>query len=280
MVTRTVQEIVTGKQTVDGAGVRLTRVLGIATVKAFDPFLMLDAFDSANPDDYIRGFPMHPHRGIETFTYLIEGVIEHQDSLGHKGVITGGSCQWMTAGNGILHQEMPQAAPRMFGLQLWINLPRKDKMTHPVYRDIESAAVPMVHESAADIRVVSGAYKDTAGAAKGEYVDATFLDVTVKPGQTWSFATNPDDTLFIYTFTGACRFEGHPQPVEPKRAVLFSHGDTFTTTALHEGARFVLVMGKALREPVAWGGPIVMNTEEELQRAFDELSAGTFIKHA
>ncbi|WP_310601120.1 pirin family protein [Desulfobulbus sp.] len=280
MALRTVQDIITGRPGMDGAGVKLTRVLSNGTVKAFDPFLMLDAFDSTNPDDYTRGFPMHPHRGIETLTYLVEGTIEHEDSLGNKGVIHSGCCQWMTAGSGILHQEMPKASPHMFGLQLWINLPRVKKMVSPAYRDITASQIPMLCEASADILVVAGAYKGTPGAAKSDYTHITFLDVTVRPGQTWNLPTDPEKTLFIYTFSGECRVEGTEQLLGPKRAVLCANGDSFSVTASEAGARFVLATGKPLREPVEWGGPIVMNTAEELRTAFIELDEGTFIKHA
>jgi redox-sensitive bicupin YhaK (pirin superfamily) len=263
----------------DGAGVKLTRVLSNGTVKAFDPFLLLDAFDSTNPDDYTRGFPMHPHRGMETFTYLVEGTVEHEDSLGNKGVIHSGCCQWMTAGSGILHQEMPKASPHMFGLQLWINLPCAKKMVAPAYRDIIASQIPVLREASADILVVAGTYKGTPGAAKSDYTHLTFLDVTVQPGQAWNLPTDPEETLFIYTFSGECHFEGTKHPIGPKRAVLCGGGDSFSVTASEAGARFVLAAGKPLHEPVEWGGPIVMNTAEELRTAFIELDEGTFIKH-
>ncbi len=282
MTQRTIIKTVTGSPTIDGAGVKLVRVLGTGTVYDFDPFLMLDAFDSTNPDDYVRGFPMHPHRGIETFTYLIEGEIDHQDSLGNSGVIRGGDCQWMTAGRGILHQEMPKAPKdgrgRMLGLQLWINLPAKHKMTEPKYRDITAASVPVVQETAAAVRVVSGEYKGQSGAARGEYVDALFLDVTLAPNGLWALDTPPGVTVFAYILQGSCSFPPHSGTAGARRAVLFSSGDILNVSAKAEGARLIVVSGPPLREPVAWGGPIVMNTKEELTQARRDLADGTFVR--
>src|SRR5450759_4985069 len=187
---REIRRIVTGANQVDGAGVKLVRVLGPAQTKEFDPFLMLDAFDSRNPADYIKGFPWHPHRGIETVTYLIAGDIEHGDSLGNKGHILDGGCQWMTAGSGIIHQEMPQPAGWMLGLQLWLNLPRKDKWTRPQYRDITAALIPKVQEESGTVGVISGAYGMAQGATQGDYVKALLLDVTLKPGAGWRLVSS------------------------------------------------------------------------------------------
>lgn len=281
MAQRSVEKIVTGRPSVDGAGVRLVRVLGAPTIYDFDPFLMLDAFDSTNPDDYIRGFPMHPHRGIETFTYLMEGEIDHQDSLGHHGRILDGCCQWMTAGNGILHQEMPKTTERLLGLQLWINLPRAHKMTEPKYRDITPAAVPVLDEDGARVAVVTGTYRSdrnsVEGATRGDYVPVRFLDVRLSPDKSWEVETDPADTAFAYLVQGSCRQDERELPA--RRAVLFGPGDTLRLTGGPEGARFVLVSGRPLREPVAWGGPIVMNTEYEVRQAFQELEDGTFLRH-
>lgn len=282
MAQRSVEKIVTGRPSVDGAGVRLVRVLGAPTVYDFDPFLMLDAFDSTNPDNYIRGFPMHPHRGIETFTYLMEGEIDHQDSLGHHGRILDGCCQWMTAGNGILHQEMPKPTDRLLGLQLWINLPRAHKMTEPKYRDITPAAVPVLDEDGAQVAVVTGTYRsdrgNVEGATRGDYVPVRFLDMRLSPDKSWEVETDPADTVFAYLVQGSCRQGDRELPA--RRAVLFGPGDTLRLTGGPEGARFVLVSGRPLREPVAWGGPIVMNTEYEVRQAFQELEDGTFLRHA
>ncbi len=278
MKRRTVKRVVTGSTQYDGAGVKLVRVIGGADVEDFDPFLMLDAFDSQDPADYIKGFPWHPHRGIETVTYLINGDIEHGDSLGNKGSILDGCCQWMTAGRGILHQEMPQASDRMLGAQLWVNLPKKDKLTHPEYRDITEEMIPLVKEDGVSIRVISGQYGDTPGATAGDYVKVLYLDVDLAPDTEWKLKTIEDDTLFIYIVSGGGRFEETGQHYESKRALLFDSGDELYVKAADEGMRFFLVSGAPLREPIAWGGPIVMNTREELNQAFRELDSGTFIK--
>ena len=276
--TRSVRQIITGSQQVDGAGVHLVRVLGPATTKEFDPFLMLDAFDSRNPDDYIKGFPWHPHRGIETVTYLIAGDIEHGDSLGNKGHIRDGGCQWMTAGSGIIHQEMPQASPRMLGLQLWINLPRKDKFAPPQYRDLTADRIPKVQEATGTVGVISGAYGKAKGATQGDYVKALLLDVTLKPHAAWRLAVDALATLFIYIVEGAGALDDTRKQVESHRAVLLGGGDEFAVQAGQEGMRFVLCAGRPLHEPIAWGGPIVMNTQEELDQAFDEIDQGNFIR--
>jgi len=276
--TRKIRRTVVGSNQVDGAGVHLVRVLGPGTTKEFDPFLMLDAFDSRNPADYIKGFPWHPHRGIETVTYLISGNIEHGDSLGNKGNILDGGCQWMTAGSGIIHQEMPQASPRMLGLQLWINLPRKDKWVRPQYRDITAERIPKVMEEAGTVGVISGAYGKARGATQGDYVKTLLLDVTLKPDAVWRLAVDAQSTLFIYIVDGAALFDDPATRVESHRAVLFGDGDEFAVRAGPAGMRFVLFAGRPLREPIAWGGPIVMNTQEELDQAFAELDAGTFIR--
>lgn len=276
---RTIREVVTGTTQYDGAGVKLVRVIGNANVKDFDPFLMLDAFDSTNPADYTKGFPWHPHRGIETITYLIHGDIEHGDSLGNKGRILDGCCQWMTAGSGIMHQEMPVAADRMLGVQLWLNLPAGDKMTDPKYRDITADMIPRIQEGDSSVGIISGNYKGTAGAVQGDYVKALFLDVDLKPGAKWESATDPDAALFIYIVEGEGSFGESGQDMQrSKRAVLFNSGDAFVARAGEHGIRFFLLSARPLKEPVAWGGPIVMNTQEELEQAFRELRNGTFIR--
>ena len=277
--TRTVKKIITGEQTVDGAGVRLVRVIGRKDTKEFDPFLMLDAFDSRNPLDYIKGFPWHPHRGIETITYLIQGDIEHGDSLGNTGSILDGECQWMTAGSGIIHQEMPKASERMLGVQLWLNLPAADKMTAPMYHGITQGEMPVVDEEKAQVRVIAGTYKETAGARAGDFVKPLLLDVELNAGAEWMLQTDPDASLFIYIFQG----EGAVGVVEEtaiaaKQAVLFSEGALLQVKAAESGLRFLLAAGRPLQEPIAWGGPIVMNTQEELDLAFRELKENTFIK--
>lgn len=288
MSRRKCKSIVRGQHAVDGAGVHLRRVLGLRTVEDFDPFLMLDGFDSANPQDYIKGFPWHPHRGIETVTYLLQGEIEHGDSLGNKGVIRDLQCQWMTAGSGIIHQEMPKPSERMLGCQLWVNLPKKDKMTQPVYRDIKQQGVSVVQEKNAAIRVLSGNYHDHHGAVKGEYLKVQYLDVALEPNSVWSYRQTPNDqTLFLYLIDGTLAADDALVNFEEKAcAILLSASsaknsdfDEVLVKAGAEGARFFLLAAKPLKEPVAWGGPIVMNTEEELDEAFRELDNKTFIKH-
>ncbi len=279
MTIRHIRKIVAGEATEDGAGVKLVRVLGPATVDDFDPFLMLDAFDSTNPDDYIRGFPWHPHRGIETITYLVEGIIDHGDSLGNKGRIESGGCQWMTAGSGIIHQEMPQPAPRMLGLQFWLNLPRAQKMSPPKYHGAVKDQVPVVNEDQATIRVIAGDYQGLKGALTPDHVQADFLDVELTAEAEWSFKADPEATIYLYILSGGGVFDEKSGPVTKKKALLFGPGDEIKIKAGLEGLRFVLCQAGALSEPVAWGGPIVMNSRAELNQAFEELENDTFIKN-
>lgn len=278
MQLRTIRKVVTGITQYDGAGVKLVRVISRPDVVEFDPFLMLDAFDSYDSIDYTKGFPWHPHRGIETVTYLISGDIEHEDSLGNKGNILDGCCQWMTAGGGILHQEMPKPSDRMLGVQLWLNLPRKDKMVAPKYRDIRADMVPKI-EDGVTIGIISGHYKGTSGSAQGDYVKMLFLDVDMKAGATWKLETIKDTTLFIYIVEGEGFFDKSDESlISSKRAVLFNNGDGLLAKASESGLRFLLFSGAQLNEPIAWGGPIVMNTPQELQQAFKDIDDGTFVK--
>ena len=276
MSNRKVIRAVTGIQTRDGAGVKLTRVIGERDVRDFDPFLMLDAFDSRCPEDYIAGFPWHPHRGIETVTYLISGEIEHGDSLGNKGSITDGSCQWMTAGSGILHQEMPQPSEHMFGTQLWINLPKKDKMAPPSYHDIKAPAIIKVQEDGAHIAVVSGEYKGRKAPMQGNFVKTTYLDVTLEPDRGWQLETPVENTVFLYIVQGSLSADG--TVCESRRALLFDRAEKLALAAGRQGVRFLLFSARPLNEPVAWAGPIVMNTRAELEQAFRELEDGTFVR--
>lgn len=287
MNNRKATQIVRGQHAVDGAGVRLRRVLGAETIPDFDPFLMLDGFDSTDPKDYIKGFPWHPHRGIETITYLVKGRIEHGDSLGNKGTIYDQECQWMTAGSGIIHQEMPKASERMLGCQLWVNLPAKDKMTEPAYGDITQDKIVVTTEENAVVRILAGSYKGKQGIFEGKYVKVTYLDIDLAPNTTWTYTETPNnETLFTYLLDGTLAVDEQLSDFEEKScAVLFrpTNPDEETNDAVvvrsgNQGARFVLLAAKPLREPVAWGGPIVMNSREELQLAFDELDRGTFIK--
>ena len=277
MSIREIKEIVKGSNQIDGAGVKLVRVIGYSNVYDFDPFLMLDAFDSRNPSDYTKGFPWHPHRGIETITYLIHGEIEHGDSMGNHGSIKDGGCQWMTAGRAIMHQEMPKTAEWMLGMQIWLNLPKKDKLVPPKYHDIREEDIPIVKEQGSIVKILSGAYKDQAGATQGDYVKAIILDVELQPGVTWKVDTEPENTAFIYIVEGEGQFGGKDkQYLQSKRAVLFGKGDEIIVTTQDSPLRMVLLMGKPLKEPIAWGGPIVMNTEEELEQAFQEIRNNTF----
>ena len=275
---RHVKRVIQGFQTSDGAGVKLTRVIGSQDVRDVDPFLMLDAFDSTNPKDYIAGFPFHPHRGIETFTYLIHGIIEHQDSLGNKGVIRDGQAQWMTAGSGIIHQEMPQPAPHMFGLQLWINLPQKDKMCEPAYWDILEDHVQPIEKDGYTIRVISGSVDGVSPEIQPKYVQARILDISLNKDETFKLDISSDSTLFIYTFNSELlNVEDHS--LLPKRSAVLLHDGTKVELKALNDSRFLWFEGLPLNEPVAFGGPIVMNTKEELALAFKELREGTFIKH-
>ncbi|HYE10973.1 MAG TPA: pirin family protein [Patescibacteria group bacterium] len=277
---KNIKKVITGQRATDGAGVKLVRVIGYHDVKEFDPFLMMDAFDSTNPEDYTKGFPWHPHRGIETVTYLIQGDIEHGDSLGNKGSILDGDCQWMTAGSGIIHQEMPKACKRMLGVQLWLNLPAKDKMTKPQYRDILNSKIPIMEEDGHRIQLISGSYKGKDGAIQGDYVKPLFMDVTLKGNSDWSMDVDKDATLFVYILQGEGFFDQtETKLISEKHAVLFHEGDTFYVKASNKGMRFLLLSAKPLKEPIAWGGPIVMNTKEELDQAFMEIDEGTFIKN-
>jgi redox-sensitive bicupin YhaK (pirin superfamily) len=249
---------------------------------------MLDGFDSADPEDYIKGFPWHPHRGIETITYLIKGKIEHGDSLGNKGTINDLECQWMTAGSGIIHQEMPKASERMLGCQIWVNLPAKDKMTVPAYGDITHDKIIVAEEENAVVRILAGTYKGESGVFEGKYVKVKYIDVDLAPDSTWTYTETPNsETLFIYLLDGTIAVDDNLSDFEDKScAVLFASSDkgvaandAVVVRSGKQGARFVLLAAKPLRETVAWGGPIVMNTNEELEQAYEELDNGTFIKH-
>ncbi|BCJ94648.1 hypothetical protein acsn021_22170 [Anaerocolumna cellulosilytica] len=271
-----IKKIIRGQRAVDGAGVHLVRVLGSDDMKDFDPFLMLDSFDSVNPSDYTAGFPMHPHRGIETITYLIAGEIEHEDSLGNKGSIHSGETQWMTAGSGILHQEMPQASDRMLGIQLWLNLPRNEKMTEPAYFSITEEMIAKTTQEEVEIKVISGTFGSTAGIVP-KHIPATLFDILLPPGKELLVPVKSDETAFIFLIEGDTILEG--KRVSEKSAILYDKGDEIVVLAPQDSpSRVLFFSGKPLHEPIAWGGPIVMNTKEELGVAFEELRKGTFIK--
>lgn len=268
--------ILTGHSTIDGAGVKLFRVFANESAKLTDPFLLLDNFGSERPEDYIRGFPWHPHRGIETVTYMLEGKVEHEDSIGNKGVIGSGDIQWMTAGSGILHQEMPKAQKGMLqGMQLWVNLSSANKMTSPKYRGFVGEEIPVVKMDGLEIKIISGIYDNKKGPVADLSVDVEYYDVSLVKGKEIAFDIKNEYTTFCYLLEGKGDFEG--SMVEERQLILFKDATKLAVKAI-ENLRFLLVSGMPINEPIAWGGPIVMNTKEELQTAFDELDQGTFIK--
>jgi redox-sensitive bicupin YhaK (pirin superfamily) len=276
MKQRAIRKTLRGVRAVDGAGVSLVRVLGYRDVKDFDPFLMLDSFDSTDPSDYVAGFPMHPHRGIETITYLIHGRIDHRDSLGNAGTVADGESQWMTAGSGILHEEMPKPSDRMLGLQLWLNLPQSEKMTDPAYRSIEPDQMGVETIQDATVRVLSGCLGEVCG-IRPAHIPATIYDITLKAGGTLDLPTDPEETVFVFFIQGDGFAAG--QPVTEKTAVLFDRGEAVgLATSEKAPARIMFFSARPLGEPIAWGGPIVMNTRQELETAFSELEEGTFIR--
>jgi hypothetical protein len=303
MSLRPVKEILNTRTTMEGAGVKLERAFGFGKTKEFDPFLLLDDFRNDNPADYLAGFPWHPHRGIETITYVLAGEVEHGDSLGNRGKMGAGDVQWMTAGSGILHQEMPRgdAAGRMHGFQLWANLPAALKMTNPRYQDIQSAEIPEVTEDdGTKARVICGDFWGKRGPVDGVATDsvvaARYVDISVPPGKSKRIEVETTRNAFAYVFAGAGSFRDASAPqavltesgVDPNAApvydarnhslVLFDRGDEIVVQAGPEGIRFLLVSGRPLEEPVAWYGPIVMNTQAELNQAVRELQSGTFIR--
>ncbi|MCL1787756.1 MAG: pirin family protein [Defluviitaleaceae bacterium] len=277
MKIREVKQIVKGYPAIEGAGVKLIRVLGPDNIRDIDPFLMLDAFKSDNPADYIKGFPMHPHRGIETITYLLEGRVDHGDSLGNRDTLRDGDLQWMTAGSGILHEEMPKATKMLNGLQFWLNLPAKDKMTKPSYFPISPDMVKNIDVEGGRIKLIAGEYMGEKG-VEPNYVKATMMDVQLAADVTFDIPVPALENSFAYILDGAAYFGEEGAPVQQYSAAIFTKGDTVRIRATSLGVRLVLLAGQPLGEPVAWGGPIVMNTDEELQEAFWELRQGTFIK--
>jgi hypothetical protein len=300
MSIRPVKSIITSKPTMEGAGVKLRRAFGFGDTSAFDPFLLLDDFRNDRPDEYRAGFPWHPHRGIETITYVLAGSVDHGDSLGNRGNLAAGDVQWMTAGRGIMHQEMPQgdAQGRMHGFQLWANLSSSLKMTAPRYQDIKAAEIPeIVDDDGTRVRVVCGDFWGRRGPVEGVAADPHYLDVSVPPGKRKTLPVEVGRHAFAYVFDGSGSFNAASQPfgvltektdgeneiivreqTGNRSLVLFDSGDDVTVQAGEQGIRFLLVSGKPIEEPVAWHGPIVMNTQAELQQAFNELRKGTFIR--
>ena len=281
--TRTIRKIWKSKPTLEGAGVHLKRVFGFHEVPDLDPFLLLDDFRSDDPAKYLAGFPWHPHRGIETITYMLDGTVEHGDSMGNKGVIGQGDVQWMTAGSGIIHQEMPKGDKknRMGGFQLWANLPRSHKMMEPRYRGITSDEIPAVRlGSGGTVKVICGDVAGTAGPVRDIVTDPEYLDVSLPENATFRHAVKRGHTLFAYIIGGRGRFGEDDRVLDEGTIVAFDREGTSVDVATDDRpVRLLLVSGKPLGEPVAWYGPIVMNTDEELQTAFEEYQRGTFIKH-
>lgn len=299
MSLRPVKRISHSQSTLEGAGVRLDRAFGFGNTSDFDPFLLLDDFRNEHPEDYLKGFPWHPHRGIETITYVLAGTVDHGDTMGNHGTISSGDIQWMTAGRGIMHQEMPQGDPqgRMHGFQLWANLPAELKMTDPRYQEVKSADIPEVTEDdGTKARIICGSFWGAKGPVDGIAADPVYLDISVPPFKKRTLPVETSRQAFAYVFAGSGKFHNASGPMgvpterdegievipptlaDNRSLILFDRGDEVTVEAGEEGIRFLLVSGRPLREPVAWYGPIVMNTQQELQQAFDELQKGTFLK--
>ena len=299
MSIRPVKRVSLSKPTLEGAGVKLRRAFGFGDTTDYDPFLLFDDFRNDNPHEYLAGFPWHPHRGIETITYVLAGTVDHGDSLGNSGSLGSGDIQWMTAGSGILHQEMPKgdAQGRMHGFQLWANLPASLKMTKPRYQDVQGKDVPeVVDDDGTRVRIVCGTFWGKSGPVDGVAADPRYIDVSVPAGVRRSLPVEASRHAFAYVFAGSGSFRdaSAPRPVRTdiiggdgetvpdsignRSLVLFDSGDEITVQAGDEGIRFLLVSGQPIEEPVAWYGPIVMNTRQELQQAFDELNRGTFIR--
>ena len=299
MSIRPVKRLIKSKPTLEGAGVHLRRAFGFGNTSEFDPFLLLDDFRNDVPADYLAGFPWHPHRGIETITYVLAGSVEHGDSMGNQGSIGAGDVQWMTAGSGIIHQEMPKGdqAGQMHGFQLWANLPSSLKMMEPRYQEVKSADIPVVtDDDGTQARIVCGSFWGKSGPVIGVAADPLYLDITVPPGKRKALPIETTRHAFAYVFSGSGKFCNASTPLavptesvkwsdtmppseaDNRSLVLFDQGDEVVVQAGEDGIRFLLVSGKPLEEPVAWYGPIVMNTQEELQQAFEELREGTFLK--
>ena len=272
---RKVKTTVRGFRTRDGAGVNLVRVLGNQTTKEFDPVLMLDSFDSTNPDDYTAGFPMHPHRGIETISYVSRGKMVHRDSLGNEDGISDGEVQWMNSGSGIMHEEMVPAAERLLGVQLWLNLPSKDKMSKPSYNSIKNDEIDEIEIDGGKIRLLAGNYGEYQG-YKGDYLPMDYYDIHLNANSEITLTMGGKDSVMIFTLL--CNVYINDQHIEEKTAVKLTEGDSLTIKNGDQDAQVLYINSRALNEPVAWAGPIVMNTQEELQKAFSELRNNTFIK--
>jgi redox-sensitive bicupin YhaK (pirin superfamily) len=299
MSIRPVRKHTKSQPAIEGAGVHLNRAFGFGEPSEFDPFLLLDDFRNERPEDYIAGFPWHPHRGIETITYVLAGTVEHGDTIGNRGLIAPGDVQWMTAGRGIYHQEMPQgdADGRMHGFQLWANLPSALKMTEPRYQEIRSADIPeVIDDDGTKARIICGTFWGARGPVEGIAADPIYIDVSVPPGKRKTIPVEMMHHAFAYVFAGSGKFHNasapfavptedmlteeisYSTPAENRSLILFDKGDHVTVQAGDQGIRFLLVSGRPLQEPVAWHGPIVMNTQQELMQAFRDLQNGTFIQ--
>lgn len=277
---RRVRKVWRSNPTVEGAGVKLKRAFGYQQVLELDPFLLLDDFHSSDERDYIAGFPWHPHRGIETITYMLHGRVEHGDSMGNGGIIEPNEVQWMTAGSGIIHQEMPKGPGLLWGFQLWANLPASHKMMAPRYREVKASMIPVATLSeGVKVKVICGKVGSVEGPVRHIVIDPEYLDVTLAPNALFSHTVQDEHNVFAYVAEGSGKFDETEQPtVNSESIVLFGKGDNVKVKAGNTGVRFLLISGRPLREPVAWYGPIVMNTEKELQIAFEEYEKGTFIK--
>lgn len=272
---RKIKQQVKGYKTQDGAGVNLVRVLGSGTVYEYDPILMLDSFDSSNPDDYTAGFPMHPHRGIETISYVYRGSMTHKDSLGNEDTIGDGEVQWMTAGSGILHEERPPASERLLGVQLWLNLPAKDKMTSPAYHSIKNNTIEEIEFEGGTLRLLAGEYEGREG-YMSKYLPLDYYDVHLASNASIVLHTKRERSVMLFTLLGDAYVGG--EPVKEKTAVKLTLGDYVEIRGADEDSQVLFVSSTLLGEPVVWGGPIVMNTKEELNKAFDDLKKGTFLQ--
>ena len=272
---RKISQQVTGYRTKDGAGVNLVRVLGDQTVRQYDPILMLDSFDSTNPDDYTAGFPMHPHRGIETISYVYRGYMTHKDSLGNEDTIGDGEVQWMTAGSGIMHEERLPAAARLLGVQLWLNLPAKDKLAPPAYHSIKNSDIEEIDFNWGKLRLLAGEFEGRKG-FMSKYLPLSYYDLHLNPKETVILNTEIESSVMVFTLLGGAYIGG--ELVKEKTAVKLTSGDHVEIKATDEKAQVLFISSKRLDEPVAWGGPIVMNSMEELNKAFDDLKKGTFLQ--
>ncbi len=272
---REVKTKVRGFKTVDGAGVHLVRVLGHETAKEFDPILMLDSFDSTNPPDYTKGFPMHPHRGIETISYVSQGGMVHRDSLGNEDRINDGEVQWMNSGSGIMHEEKVPAAPRLLGAQLWLNLPAGEKMSKPSYTSIKRDQIEEIPFEGGKIRLLSGRYKDHTGFI-GDHIVLDYYDIHLNPGAEITLDTPEENSVMVFTLLGDITING--ELIEEKTAVKLTQGDTLQLVNTDKAAQVLFMSARPLHEPIAWAGPIVMNKQAELDKAFFELRYNSFIK--